>query len=126
MPIQGDAGRLGALAVTLGAADDARHPTAWQGPVRIAVGTAPACTASDAVAIVAAPLLLGGSVLYVPTYSGSNNRLYALDARTCRVLWRSRAFTGATSLRDGDLMIGQRRVALDGSCRPSGTAGGER
>lgn len=126
MRIAGGVGRLGGVSVAFGAADDAQHPTAWQGPLRIATGAAPACTVSDEVAIVEAPVALGDGVLYVPTYSGSNNRLYAVDTRDCRVLWRSRAFNGPTHLQHDRLTIGGRHVPLDRECRPAGMARGGR
>ncbi|MEW9623774.1 PQQ-binding-like beta-propeller repeat protein [Rhodanobacter geophilus] len=120
MGIAGSVGKLGDVSVAFGTADDAQHPTAWQGPLRITTGTAPACTVSDEVAVIEAPVLLGDGILYVPTYSGSNNRLYAVDARNCRVLWRSRTFNGPTRLGDGRLTIGGRPVPLDRLCRPTG------
>jgi hypothetical protein len=122
MPVVGGMGRLDDLSVAFGTADDAQHPTAWQGPLRIATGAAPACTVGDEVAVVEAPVLLGDGILYVPTYSGSNNRLYAVDTRSCRVLWRSHRFIGPTRLENGHLTIGGRRVPLDRQCRPGGTA----
>ncbi|MEW9570876.1 hypothetical protein ABQJ54_03875 [Rhodanobacter sp. Si-c] len=121
--IVGSVGRLGDVSVAFGAADDAQHPSAWQGPLQITTGTAPACTVSDEVAIVENPVVMGDGVLYVPTYSGSNNRLYAVDTTSCRVLWRSRAFDGPTRFRDGRLIIGGRRVPLDRQCHPAGMAG---
>ena len=121
--IAGSIAKLGDVSVAFGASDDAQHPTAWQGPLRIATGSAPACTVSDEVAIVENPVMFGDGVLYVPTYSGSNNRLYAVDATSCRVLWRSRTFHGPTRFRDGRLTIGGRRVPLDRGCRPAGMTG---
>jgi outer membrane protein assembly factor BamB len=118
MRIVGRTGKLGEVAVALGTADDAQHPTAWQGPLRITDGVAPTCTVDDEVAIVEAPVVLGEGILYLPTYSGSNNRLYAVDTRSCRVLWRSRAFNGPTRLSHDRLTIGGRRVPLDRRCRP--------
>lgn len=118
--IVGGVGRLGGVSVAFGAADDAQHPAAWQGPLRITTGTARACTVSDEVAIVENPVMIGGGVLYVPTYSGSNNRLYAVDTASCRVLWRSPAFNGPTRFMDGHLTIGRHRVPLDRRCRPAG------
>jgi hypothetical protein len=106
------------VTVALGAADDAAHPTAWQGPVTISAGFAPACVVNDEVSIVEAPILLGRGILYLPTYSGSNNRVYAVDSRSCRVLWRSRDFDGATSFRGGKLTMGKKSVRLDDDCRP--------
>jgi outer membrane protein assembly factor BamB len=116
MRIAGSTGKLGEVSVALGAVDDARHPTAWQGPLRITAGTAPTCTVNDEVAIVEAPLVLGRGILYVPTYSGSNNRLYVVDTRTCRVLWRSRVFTGPTRLRHDRLTIGNNRQRRQVHC----------
>jgi hypothetical protein len=123
MGLVGGVGKLGDVSVAFGAADDALHPTAWQGPLRITTGSAPACTVSDEVAIVEAPVALGGGILYVPTYSGGNNRLYAVDTKSCRVLWRSHPFNGPTRLGNDRLTIGGRRVPLDRQCRPAAMAG---
>lgn len=119
MTIDAGVARAGRVMVSLGEADDAAHPSAWQGPLRITVGAAPACTASDAVAIIEAPLWLGDGVIYVPTYSGSNNRLYAVDVRSCRVLWRSWPYSGPTRYTHGQLRIGARTVPPDHRCRPT-------
>lgn len=118
MPVAHGRATAGGVTVALGAADDALHPTAWQGPVTLSASSAPACVVSDEVSIVEAPILLGHGVLYLPTYSGSNNRVYAVDTRSCRVLWRSRYFDGATSFRGGMLTMGNKSVRLDGDCRP--------
>ena len=123
MGIAGGVAKLGDVSVAFGEADHALHPTAWQGPLRITTGSAPACTVSDEVAIVEAPVALGGGILYVPTYSGGNNRLYAVDTKSCRVLWRSHPFTGPTRPGNGRLTIGGRRVPLDRQCHPAGMAG---
>ncbi|TAL68696.1 MAG: hypothetical protein EPN79_07105 [Burkholderiaceae bacterium] len=106
------------VTVALGAADDTAHPAAWQGPVTISAGAAPACVVGDEVAIVEAPVLLGRGILYLPTYSGSNNRVYAVDSRSCRVLWRSGYFNGATSFSGGRLSMGEKSARLDDNCHP--------
>lgn len=119
LPIIGDGiGRLGDVSVSLGAADDPLCPAAWQGPLRIAIGRVPACVVGDEVTIVEPPLMLGNGILYVPTYSGSNNRLYAVDAGNCRVLWRSRGFNGPPRFGRGHIAIGHGQVRLDQKCRP--------
>lgn len=96
----------------------ARNPDAWQGPLRISVGAGPACSASDEVSIIEQPVMLAGDVLYVPTYSGSSNIVYALDVKSCGVIWRSRDFVGKTIFRNGALITGGARVRLDRNCRP--------
>lgn len=70
--------------------------------------------------------MLGDGILYVPTYSGSDNRLYAVDVKSCRVLWRSHDFSGPTRFKDGYFVVGSERVSLDRNCRPTGMARGER
>lgn len=118
MSVAGSTAIAGVTVINLGETDNPHRPTAWQGPLRIRVGTAPACTVSDVVAIVEAPMLLGDGILYVPTYSGSNNRLYAVDVKTCRVLWHSANFNGPTQFTHGVLRIGGKTVRLDRQCRP--------
>lgn len=118
VPISGRSGRLGDLALDLGEADDPVHPRAWQGPLKISVGGAPMCTVGADVAIMERLLLLGHDLLYVATYSGSNNRVYAVDVRSCRVRWSSRLFSGPASYRDPLLMLDKRAVRLAADCRP--------
>ncbi|GGA38497.1 hypothetical protein [Dyella nitratireducens] len=116
-------GKVGDITVNFGEADDAQHPTAWQGPLQISVGGAPACPVSDEVSIIEDPVILAGDVLYVPTYSGSNNYLYAVDVKTCKVIWHSSHFAGKTVLKKGRLFAGKDEVVVDRQCRPSGPGG---
>jgi hypothetical protein len=116
--IEQSTGKAGDVTVDLGEADDAQHPTAWQGPLRISMGGAPACTVSDDVSIVEEPVLLGGDILYVPTYSGSNNSLYAVNVNTCAVIWHSSHFGGKTVFRKGRLFAGKSEISTDKRCRP--------
>lgn len=117
-------GRVGKVSVDFGQADDARHPTAWQGPLQISVVGARECSVSDEVSVVEGPVLMGGDVLFVPTYSGSNNHLYAIDVKTCKIIWHSGRFAGKTVLKKRRLLAGSSEVAIDRHCRPS-AAGGE-
>lgn len=119
LTIAGSTAKSGDLAVGFGEPDNAQHPTAWQGPLTITVGTMPACTVSEDVAIVEQPVLLGRGALFVPTYSGSNNKLYILDVQTCKVLWQSPAYTGATTYTHGVLKMGAHSVQLNDECRPA-------
>ena len=118
VPIVQSAAKVQQLSLEFGEADDNQHPTAWQGPLRISVAGAPACSVSEDVSIIEEPVTLAGNVLYVPTYSGSNNRLFAVDVRTCKVIWQSRPFDGKTVLRQGKLVAGNKDVAVDKQCRP--------
>jgi hypothetical protein len=43
--------------------------------------------------------MAGDHILYIPTYSGSNSMLYAVDTDDCKILWGSRKFTGMPHLR---------------------------
>lgn len=110
-------GEVGNISVNFGEADDAQHPTAWQGPLQISVAGAPACSVSDDASIVEGPVLFGDDVLFVPTYSGSNNRVYAVDVKTCKVIWRSGHFAGKVVWRKGQLFAGKSKVAIDQHCR---------
>lgn len=108
----------GSVTVALGEADSADHPSAWQGPLKITAGHTASCTVSEDVSIVEQPLMLGAGVLFVPTYSGSNKRLYALDTQTCKLIWQSSAYAGATRFGHGELTMGGLHVRLDGTCHP--------
>ncbi|RUL77711.1 hypothetical protein [Dyella choica] len=121
VPIVGSVGKVGQVSVSFGEADDVKHPAAWQGPLQISVDGAPQCSVSEDVSIVEEPVMLAGDVLYVPTYSGSNNRLYAVDVKTCKVIWRSVNFSGKTVLKQGRLVAGKSGIAVDKRCRPLGS-----
>ncbi|GGA01287.1 hypothetical protein [Dyella caseinilytica] len=94
------------------------NPQAWVGPVKISVGGQPACTASESVSIVENPVLLGRDVLYVATYSGSERTMYALDTKTCRIVWKSPIFFGNSIYSHGVLHLGKHGVLLNKMCRP--------
>jgi len=87
MSIHGSTAKAEGVTVTFGEPDDTRHPAAWQGPLQISsAGTPQVCTVSDEVSIVENPVLIGQRVLYVSTYSGSTDRVYAVDVASCRIL----------------------------------------
>lgn len=120
MPITGNMGRIGNVTVAFGDVDDPLSPAAWQGPLKIAMDSGPACTASNEVSIVEKPVMLGHDVLYVSTYSGSTNRVYAIDVKTCRTLWESPAFTGSVDHHGAMLITGSHHIRLTVECRPPG------
>lgn len=119
--VTGKVAKAGNLALDLGEADDPQHPTAWQGPLKITNETGLACTVSEDVAMIEQSLLLGASVVYVPTYSGSENHLYAVDLKSCRVLWKSPAYTGKIRYSGSTLQWGRHSSAINAQCRPQGT-----
>lgn len=119
LPVAVDRVQAGDINVALGEADDPQHPTAWQGPLQVGSADRHICTVSDDVAIIEKPLLLGnGHILFVPTYSGSTNRVYAVDLKDCRVLWKSPEFSGATAQEGNVLVTGSRKLPLPMSCLP--------
>lgn len=116
-------GKVGDVTVNFGEADDAQHSSAWQGPLQITTGSAPACSVSDEVSIVEQPVMLGGGLLYVSTYSGSNKRIYALDVKTCKAVWRSDDFSAKAVFKKGKIVMGSKSVLLDKQCRPMAKRG---
>ncbi len=89
----------GTYHLDLGDADDPANPRSWQGPIRITRANHPACTVSDDVSIIEPPIrLTRHHLLYVSTYSGSENRLYVVDARDCAIRWTSPFFNGASTI----------------------------
>jgi hypothetical protein len=115
--------RAGDLSIDLGEADNAKQPTAWQGPITLARPGGTSCSVDPAVSIVEGPIYLDGQHLLVTTYSGSNRVLFAVDAATCTVLWRSQPFAGPVQLDAGTLHTGDRSVSLGAACLPLSSAG---
>ncbi len=106
----------------LGDADDAAPPGAWQGPIRISRAGRSACTVSNEVSIIEPPIRLARhDILYVSTFSGRENRIYAIDAENCAVRWTSPAFTGQSSTARRSLVLpgaGTFPIGLDAVPQP--------
>ncbi|HCE09621.1 MAG TPA: hypothetical protein DEQ40_13675 [Oxalobacteraceae bacterium] len=109
----------GKLTIDLGQGDDAMAPRSWQGPIAIAQSGGTSCTVDSDVSILERPIYLDGkSHLLVTTYSGSNRVVFAIDATTCRVLWRSKPFVGSVRLKAGVLQTGKQRTKFGSHCTP--------
>ncbi|MBF3411146.1 hypothetical protein ACGY7B_26265 [Burkholderia pseudomallei] len=111
-------GKIGGVTVSFGEPDDSHHSAAWQGPLTLSTGSAPACTVSDEVLIIVRPVVFADGVLYVPTYSGSSSILYAVDVKTCKVIWRSDGFPEKTRFDKRRLIMGTSQLRVDRHCRP--------
>lgn len=109
-------GKVGGVTVNLGESDNSQHPTAWQGPLTLSTGSAPACTVSDEVSIIVRPVVFADGILYVPTYSGSSSIVYAVDVKSCKVIWRSDDFPEKTRFEKGRLIMGTSQLRVDRRC----------
>lgn len=110
--------RVDTLDIDLGAADSDAKPTAWQGPITSTTPVGASCTVDPAVSIVERPIFSDGHRLVVTTYSGSNRVVFAIDAGTCQVLWRSHPFVGQVQLKAGTLRTGDHSMKLGANCLP--------
>jgi outer membrane protein assembly factor BamB len=122
MKVDGQTAEAAGVSVDLGEASppDATSVTAFQGPPRITVGGGATCSASQDVSLIFGKPWLGGGKLFLSTYSGSENRVYALDVHSCRIVWKSPVFEGSpATYRNGQLVTGTRRIRLNRSCMPS-------
>jgi hypothetical protein len=109
---------LAAQTISLGEADDASRPTAWQGPLQ-----AGAC--SFDIGIIEQPIALApGQLLYVTTYSGSMRMIRLFDLRACSIKWSSKPFAGQVRLTPTSLTMGARKLRLDKHCIPTSTGVG--
>lgn len=112
MNIQGSFAKASGVTVDLGEADDPKHPTAWQGPLKIMSAKSRTCTTAD-ISIITPPLWLGHSALYVSTYSGSQNQIIRVDVKSCQVIWKSQPFSGSVHYLGGrQWRVGSHRVSL--------------
>lgn len=67
------------------------------------------------------PVFIGnGRILYIPTYSGSEAYLFAVDAPTCKTLWQSPELDGGLPIRKpyGFFLPGVGRVVIGANCLP--------
>ena len=111
----GSTATVAGYTIDLGEPDDPKSPRAWQGPIRITQAGKTGCTVSDDVAIVEKPLkLMADHLLYVTTYSGSESKLYVVDAKDCSVRWTSSSFIGRPSIGSTALTLpGADRLRID-------------
>ena len=100
--------RSGSYDIDLGEADDPKVPRAWKGPIRIQRPDGQTCQVKDDVAIMEQPMaMVQKHLLYVTTYSGSEVRVYVVDADDCKVKWSSRKFEGTPKLDAKALILPQ-------------------
>lgn len=96
----------GPYRLDLGEPDDPGSARSWQGPIRIAATGKSACTVGDDVSIIEMPMsLVDNHLVYVTTYSGSESRLFVIDAATCDTKWKSPLFTGRPGMEGRSLSL---------------------
>lgn len=112
---------VGDLSIDLGQGDNGdgkNTPAAWTGPITLTLAGGASCSVDPDVSIVERPLYSNGKQLLVSTYSGSEKVLYAVDAATCKVQWKSPSFAGRVKLSGNRLQLGKRRFKLGADCTP--------
>lgn len=101
------------------------HPDRWLADAgfRIVQPNGKICRVSSYVAIVTLPIYIAaGRILYIDTYSGSENIVVAVDARTCKTLGRTPQWVGGGFLptKYGFYIPGIGPMTLTADCRPDG------
>ncbi|REG49872.1 hypothetical protein B0G80_6282 [Paraburkholderia sp. BL6669N2] len=109
---------VGDLSIDLGQSDGTESPTAWLGPLTLSHAGAAPCSVDPDVSIVERPLYSNGKQLLVSTYSGSEQVVYAIDASTCKIQWKSDSFSGKVKLSGNRLQMDKRKVKLGSNCTP--------
>jgi hypothetical protein len=109
---------VGDMSVDFGEADDMEKPRAWQGPIVIGHSDGTSCKVDQKVGIIERPIYMDGSHLLVTTYSGSERVVFAVDAKSCAVLWQSEQFVGQVSMKNNTLHVGARKMELGANCTP--------
>ncbi|MFB9125923.1 hypothetical protein E2553_33135 [Paraburkholderia dipogonis] len=109
---------VGDLSIDLGQNDGTESPTAWLGPVTLNRAGGASCSVDPNVSIVERPLYTNGKQLFVSTYSGSEQVVYAIDASTCKIQWKSDSFSGKVRLSGNRLQLDKRKVRLGANCTP--------
>lgn len=109
---------VGDLSIDLGQSDGTESPTAWLGPLTLGRAGGAPCSVDPNVSIVERPLYTNGKQLLVSTYSGSEQVVYAIDASTCKIQWKSDSFSGKVKLSGNRLQMDKRKVKLGSNCTP--------
>ncbi|ECI3716593.1 hypothetical protein DK077_10855 [Salmonella enterica subsp. enterica] len=114
LTISGRYAHLDDQLIDLGEPDDMNTPQDWHGPVMFKMDTNKQCSID--MDIIEEPILSDRKKLFIPTYSGSERTLYAIDMMSCTVLWESKIFYGQTTYQNGILKAGGERIYLDEQC----------
>ncbi|RKR38887.1 hypothetical protein [Paraburkholderia sp. BL17N1] len=109
---------VGDLSIDLGQNDGTDTPTAWLGPLTLSRAGGAPCSVDPNVSIVERPLYTNGKQFLVSTYSGSEQVVYAIDASTCKIQWKSDSFSGKVKLSGNRLQMDKRKVKLGSNCTP--------
>ncbi|MGH8779929.1 hypothetical protein [Paraburkholderia sp.] len=106
------------LSIDLAQSDGTDRPTAWIGPMTIAREGGESCSVDPNVSIIERPIYTDGQHVLVSTYSGSEQIVYAIDAKDCKVMWESERFSGKVRLTGNRLRMDQKTVRLGADCTP--------
>jgi hypothetical protein len=106
--------------IELGEADKAAYASAWAGPIQITQPNRKTCAVDGGVSTVSAPLWLGNEhILFVPTFSGYENIVYAINIENCHSVWHSQKYSGTPLFTNGSLVLKDAGITkLDASCLP--------
>lgn len=123
VPLSSTGATLGSLTIGLSGGSLLGGPNGarvWDEPMTLQQSGGTACSVDPRVAIITTPLFdAGGRVLYVTTYSGSHSILFAVDARTCAVLWASEPFRQGPELVEHEFhFAGASAVTIGADCLP--------
>ena len=108
------------VTIDLGEANKAAYASAWTGPIQITQPNQKACTVDGDVSTISAPLWLGNEhILFVPTFSGYENIVYAINIENCHSVWHSQKYSGTPLFTNGSLVLKDAGITkLDASCLP--------
>lgn len=106
------------LSIDLGQSDGTDKPTAWIGPMTLAREGGESCSVDPNVSIIERPIYTDGQHVLVSTYSGSEQIVYAIDAKDCKVMWESERFSGKVKLTGNRLRMDKNTVKLGTDCTP--------
>ncbi|MBB6255292.1 hypothetical protein [Nitrospirillum iridis] len=114
--------RLGWGKLDLGAGDAPRHPESWRGPIVLTQPGGGYCVTDLHASQIERPLYTDGQNLMLTTYSTVDGlrSVFILSAATCRVLWKSPAFSGHVVLTADTLRMGHTTWKLGPHCLPEG------
>ncbi|MEA1653033.1 hypothetical protein UAJ10_28960 [Nitrospirillum sp. BR 11164] len=110
--------RMGWVTLDLGPSDNPKTPETWRGPIILSRPDRSYCITDLHTGVLQRPFFTDGQSFVMTTYAAEQQTVFFIDAASCRVLWKSPAFSGDVALTATVLHTGRKAWKLGPHCLP--------
>ncbi|TWB82971.1 hypothetical protein FBZ87_101683 [Nitrospirillum amazonense] len=110
--------RMGWVTLDLGPGDNPKTPETWRGPIIMTRPDRSYCITDLHTGVLQRPFFTDGQNFVMTTYADEQQTVFFIEAASCRVLWKSPAFSGDVALTATVLHTGRKAWKLGPRCLP--------